>query len=125
MKRISFGTSRLLCYKTTILSNPDSPLNHATYTTLTSKHDIEDVIILRNQKHSRQSLNTPFAANKLLKQAIDPLCPNNKIDEILQGVFLDNYVDDLSLSDIEKAWIQELQSKIDETVNIQITVRAK
>lgn len=43
-----------------------------------------------NQTHSRQSLQTPFAANNILASSIDLTNPDNKIEEILSGKFLDN-----------------------------------
>jgi hypothetical protein len=75
--------------------NPDEP---ATQITLTTKPEIEQALIQRNQRHARQSLNTPFATIPSLAQAIDPSNPNNKIDQILNGEFLEScdVLDELS-----------------------------
>ncbi len=50
-------------------------------TTLTTKADIELAIMSRNQRHSCQSLQTPFVANPDLATAINPDHPENKIEE--------------------------------------------
>ena len=61
----------------------DDPHNN-TKITLTTKAEMEDAITKRNQKHARQSLQTPFANIPELKADIDPHnCTNNKIDDIL------------------------------------------
>jgi hypothetical protein len=78
-----------------------------TKTTITTKDDLESAIMARNQKHSRQALQTPFATNPILAKAIDPLDPDNKIDELLQGTFLETTSDDIGLNEIEQQWIQE------------------
>ncbi len=56
--------------------------------TITTKESIEPVIMARNQRHSWQSLQTPFATDPLLSTAIDSNYPDNKIEEIIQGTFL-------------------------------------
>jgi uncharacterized damage-inducible protein DinB len=84
---------------------------------------MEEAIIERNQRHAKQSLQTPFAANKILYNAIDPRNPNNHIDDILEGTFLSlpNFAE--HLSDTEKAWVDELQTKITEPINTNINIQ--
>jgi hypothetical protein len=89
--------------------------------TLTTKAEIELAILERNQRHARQSLQTPFASNPVLAQAINPDHPDNKIEQIVQGSFLASH-DDIHLNDLERQWVQELQSRMDQEINTHITI---
>ncbi len=70
----------------------------------------------RNQRHVRQSLNTPFATIPELHQAVDPNNPSNKIEQLLNGTFVEQHLSH-NLQDIEKAWIRELETRLDEHIN--------
>ncbi len=50
--------------------NPNNP--EGTKTNLTEKEEIEKAIMERNQRHSRQSLNTPFSTYQGLRDVINP-----------------------------------------------------
>jgi predicted GTPase len=53
-----------------VLADPNDP--NSPKTTLTSKDEVEQAILHRNQIHSRQSLATPVAANPSLASAVHP-----------------------------------------------------
>jgi hypothetical protein len=89
--------------------------------TLTIKQEVERAIIQRNQCHSRQSLNTPFAADKVLADSVNPL-QNNSIDEILNGTFIDTTVDQLKLTPTKRAWVSELRCKVTTQIDLTITI---
>ncbi len=55
---------------------------------LTDKESKEEAIIQRNQRHAKQSLQTPFAANKTLASAIDPSNPLNNIKDIMEQLLI-------------------------------------
>jgi hypothetical protein len=67
---------------------PSNNNNTQSNVILTDKTSVEQSIISRNQHHAHQSLQTPFAQNPTLAQAIDPAFPQNQIENILQGTFL-------------------------------------
>lgn len=90
-------------------------------TTLTEKTEIERAIMARNQRHSRQSLHTPFSTIPELHDAIDPDNPLNKIESILKGDFTHNIPDDVPLSQAERQWISELQQRIDEEIDTHVS----
>lgn len=89
--------------------------------THTSKDEIEQAILRRNQMHARQSLKTPFATKPALSKTINPLDPANRIDELLNGTFLELNPNFHNLSDIEKTWIQELEQKLSATIDTPIS----
>jgi hypothetical protein len=89
--------------------------------TLTTKLEIEDALIKRNQIHAQQSLKTPFAAIPSLANAIDPINPTNQIDQILNGTFLDSCDAIGELSQVERTWIQELQQKVMSPIDTYIS----
>jgi hypothetical protein len=89
--------------------------------TLTTKHEIEEAIIKRNQLHARQALQTPFASTQGLSDAINPNNPNNSIEKILHGSFLNELPPEIDLSGPERVWIQELQLKLQGNVDIYIS----
>ena len=70
--------------------NPDNTAGEKT--TLTEKTEIEWAIMTRNQRHSRQSLHTPFSTIPELHDAIDPDNPLNKIESILKGDFTQTFL---------------------------------
>jgi hypothetical protein len=90
---------------------------------LTDKNEIERAIMERNQRHSRQSLNTPFQNIPSLANAINPTNPNNKIEEILAGEFVHTLPDDIPLSPTEKQWIKDLQQKVDMEIDTHISLQ--
>jgi hypothetical protein len=100
---------------------PDAP--NGTRTTLTEKIDIENAIIARNQNHSRQSLSTPFHSIPELAEAINPSNPNHKIDDLLNGTFIDSLAPEISLSPTERQWIQHLQRRINTEIDSHITTQ--
>jgi hypothetical protein len=57
-----------------------------------------------------------------LVHAIDPNDPNNKISHILQGSFLTKFSEDITLNDIERQWVQELQQRMTQEINTHIMV---
>jgi hypothetical protein len=74
----------------------------------------------RNQRHSKQSLQTPFAANVMLAEAIHPDKPNNKIEEILNGTFLNDAHIQSQLSGVEQEWVKELKRRLDNEISTTI-----
>jgi hypothetical protein len=64
----------------------------------------------RNQHHAWHSLQTPFAANQILADHTNPNNPDNRIQQLVQGTYLDN-TNLTELSKIETQWIQELERK--------------
>jgi hypothetical protein len=94
-----------------------------TKTTITSKDEMETAIMAQNQKHSRQALQTPFATNPSLAKAIDPLDSGNRIDDLLQGTFLDTVTDDddINLNEIERQWILELRQRMNSVIDTHIS----
>lgn len=97
------------------------PTNSTNTITLTTKHEIEEAIIKRNQLHARQALQTPFASTQGLSDAINPNNPNNSIEKILHGSFLNELPPEIELSEPERVWIQELQQKLQRNVDIYIS----
>jgi hypothetical protein len=95
--------------------------DNSTKMTLTTKEEIEPAIMARNQRHSRQALQTPFAMNKQLSDAIDPFNSNNMINEILKGTFLDSMPEDIPLNGIERQWIMELKQRMDTEIDTHIS----
>lgn len=93
-----------------VLADPNDP--NSPKTTLTSKDEVEQAVLHRNQIHSRQSLATPVAANPSLASAVHPFWKENSYDQILDGSFLDTYDPEHKLTPTERAWIQELQCKV-------------
>jgi hypothetical protein len=96
------------------IHDPDDPSQTIL---LTNKESIEQAITQWNQNHSRQS---PFAANNILAFAVDPTNPQNKIEEILNGTFLDNTEHRNQLTLTEQEWVSELTKKIDQEINTTI-----
>jgi hypothetical protein len=84
-------------------------------------NELENTILRRNQVHARQSLYTPFATQPNLSQAIDHTNPRNKIQQILEGTFLDEN-HNIPLSTAEQQWINELKQGISEPMNTHITL---
>jgi hypothetical protein len=103
------------------VTDPEDP--HGAKITLTQKPEIEHAIIKRNQSHSRQSLNTPFHTIPELSDAINPTNPDNKIENILNGTFLDTLPPDISLSLTERQWITDLQQRLDTEIETHITTQ--
>ncbi len=98
------------------------PHDSNTYVMLTDKDSIETAIMRRNQHHARQSLQTPFASNQTLAQAINPCFPGNQINQILDETFLanDEYIN--NLNNIEQEWVTELSRRIEENISTQINL---
>ncbi len=89
---------------------------------LTTKEEIEPAIMARNQRHSRQALQTPFATNKILSDVIVPSKPDNMIEDILEGNFLDKMSHTINLNEIENQWIMELKQRMDTEIDTNISV---
>jgi len=87
---------------------------------LTNRDDLEDAILRRNQQHTRSALVTPFASDNALKALIDPSNPDNKIDSILSGTFIEANPT-ISPTDVEKEWIRDLKIKLTNTIDINVT----
>jgi hypothetical protein len=90
-----------------ILSDPNTDPQHLT--TLTNKTDVEAVLLQRNQRHSRQSLHTPFFMNPILRDAINPNSPSSLLDNLFEGNFPEELLQDFPVSDIEMEWIRMLK----------------
>jgi hypothetical protein len=88
---------------------------------LTNKEEIEHAIMARNQKHSRQALNTHFSKIPELAEAINLNNPNNKIEAILKGEFLHTLPDNIDLTPAERQWITDLQQQVDEEIETRIS----
>lgn len=99
-----------------------SPHEDNTRTVIATKEEMENAIMKRNQRHSRQSLQTPFANNLELREAVDPYHPNNKIEQILEGTFTNPDLPH-DLSPIETEWINELKTRITSTTNETINLQ--
>jgi hypothetical protein len=98
----------------------DPSLNNKATTTLITQEQIESAIIQRNQRHARQSLQTPFSTIPELAEAINPANPANKIENIVKGDFIDTLPENIPLSLAERQWISELQRQIDTEIEIHI-----
>jgi hypothetical protein len=90
--------------------------------TLSSKPDIEGALLARNQRHSRQSLATPFAAHPILSSSIDPLAGSHHLDEMLDGSYLNKVLSDSGLSEVELTWIQCLNKKINSKIKTDLSL---
>lgn len=101
----------------------DDPNDSDCHITLTTKNELEHALTLRNQKHARQSLHTPFAAIPSLAKTIDPHNSDNNINDIMQGTF--QYLPEMSnsLTHIEMEWVNELKKKIEHDIDLTITVQ--
>jgi hypothetical protein len=60
----TFGQQQVPLTQVDVLSNPDNTSSE--HTTLTSKEEIKQHILRRNQRHSLQSLSTPFLSHPCL-----------------------------------------------------------
>jgi hypothetical protein len=89
---------------------------------VTNKEELEKAIIVRNQRHARQSLQTPFASIPELQDAVNPNLPTNNIEDILEGTYIDQHLS-YDLPDVEKEWIKQLKKQVDSTINIQIDLQ--
>jgi hypothetical protein len=78
--------------------------------------------MLYNQWYSRQSLQTSFATNPSLAQAINLDHPDDKIEDILQGTFISSNGEDLRLDPIEQQWVQELKQRMTQETDTHITL---
>jgi hypothetical protein len=101
------------------INDPDNP---SIKRTITTKLDMEDAIIQRNQHHARQALQTPIASSPSLTNALDPLHPNNRIDQILEGSISQSDEIMTTLSPTEQEWIKELKRKLSSTIDTHITI---
>jgi hypothetical protein len=100
--------------------DPASP-HHRTI--LSTKAELENAILKCNQHHARQYLNTPFASDPYLSNAVNPKSPTNQIEEIVNGNFLPKSLDHCTLSDIEQQWINELTQQINTNIDTYIMVQ--
>jgi outer membrane phospholipase A len=73
---------------------------------ISSKSELENAIIVRNQNHSKQSPATPFATNPTLSSTIQHDHPNCQLDSYLDHTFIQNYSNLLPLSLAEETWIK-------------------
>jgi hypothetical protein len=87
-----------------------------------NKESIEQTIMERNIRHSRQSLKTPFAADADLAKAVNPNNDGNEINNILNGTFLSDFVSEYDLSETERAWVTELERRLDIEISTTIHV---
>jgi hypothetical protein len=83
-------------------------LKDDSYITLTNRFEVEHQIMLHNRKHSLQAHTTPFFQNSILKSSIDPH-DTHKFDELLDGSFLDQYINGDTLKPAECEWILSIQ----------------
>ncbi len=91
-----------------------NPTDGNTRTMITTKQEMEEAIMERNQRHSRQYLQMPFVSIPELYNAVNPNNPNNKIEQILNGTFTNNYMKNYL---IEQEWIKALQTQISSSIN--------
>lgn len=89
---------------------PDPSNGLSSITTLTSKADFEEQILLHNRRHSLQSLDTPFFTNPILQGAINPE-NDRQIEKLINGTFLDEIDDSTNISPTERLWISSLKKK--------------
>jgi hypothetical protein len=101
----------------------DDPTDSTNKLTLTTKVELEDAIIMRNQRHSRQALQTPLATNPTFAATMDPLNEDNKIEDILNGSFSPTNETTDSLSPIELEWIKELRTKIMAPIDTYVSIK--
>lgn len=99
-----------------------STANDGTRTTLTTKEELEEAIMKHNQRHSRQSLQTPFANIPELFEAVDPNNPHNKIAPLLDGTYVDQHLKQ-NIPEIEQEWIRELETRIHSSINETIDIK--
>lgn len=102
------------------IDNPNQP---NTPITITTKLEMENAIIQRNQRHARQALQTPFAAIPHLATAIDPIHPDNTIDQILDGTIRSHENIWNTLTPTEQAWMDELQRKIMTPIDTYVSLQ--
>lgn len=100
--------------------DPNSPLHQIT---LTTKLELENAILKRNQQHARQSLKTPFTSDPYLANAVNPESPTNQIEEIINGTFLAQCHNHCTLSNIEQQWVNELTKCVNTNIDTHITVQ--
>ncbi len=79
--------------------------------TLTTKEEMVYAIIQRNQPRTRQSLYTPFAANKTLAEAVNIHNESNRMPKLLDGTFLNSVTPLPMLTNTAKEWIQAHKNK--------------
>jgi hypothetical protein len=72
--------------------------SYSPFMTLTTRTDIEEQILSRNQRHSKQSLNTPFFTNSILCEVIDPISETSHFDDLINGIFVESITNDSTLS---------------------------
>jgi len=89
-------------------------------TLIMTKTALEETILHCNQRHACQSLDTPFAKQPTLSCAIDHTIPMNKINQILEGTFLNDDAD-IPFSATKQQWINELCQGISEPMDTHIT----
>jgi len=107
------------------LTEIDVALHHgdvSSYTTCTTKHDVEMHLIQQNQKHSKQALNTPLMRSSVSANIIDPMSPSNKIDDLLQGTFHPSSIPDYQFNQVEQDWFSSLKSIIHEPISLALSI---
>jgi hypothetical protein len=83
---------------------------------------LEQNILKRHQRHSRQALDTPFFTDPMRCQAIDPLYQDSQIDDICYGSFSNAISNHPLLSPAQHEWISQLKSLIEEKISLQLTI---
>ena len=107
------------------LTEIDIALHHgdvSSYTTCTTKHDVKIHLIQRNQKHSKQALNTPLMRSSVSANIIDPMSLSNKIDDLLQGTFHPSSIPDYQFNQVEQDWFSSLKSIIHEPISLALSI---
>jgi hypothetical protein len=99
--------------------DPEDPNQHLTINT---KIEMEQALIERNQRHSRQSLQLPFATIPDLVDAINPKSPMNKIEHIRNGELLNSVSETIQLTEPEKERITELKKKMHDEFDTYISM---
>lgn len=73
-----------------VLSNPSD--HSSPHITLSKREEVWTSIMKRNRIHSLQALKTPFISDPALLEASDLFSSNNKYDAILDGCYVDTYL---------------------------------
>jgi len=101
--------------------NMDTTSPHK-FVTLTSKTKIKKNVLSHNKTHSLQANATPFMSHPILKDFINPSIDAEWIDELLDGLFIDNLIQENSLSDIQQSWIKNLQFLTESEISLDLSV---
>lgn len=102
-----------------VLSQPNDTTSPVI--TLTNKGEIEAQILTRNQRHSRQSLNTPFFTNPTFRDTMHPFLQHSALDAFTDGTFLQH--NDLApLTPAQREWISSLKKLVQEEITLNLSI---